>query len=113
MFNENYALLCNTINDIIDPLMKCFLEKEIFATEEQKQIAETISASERIRILLLNVSSSLSAKNTRGFYMMLEVMKEHGGNGTLMLADHITNRLKVSVDKSFLDFEVQNDEPKS
>ena len=96
--------------------MKCLLEENFFATEEQKQITETTSASDRIRILLLNISSSLNANNTRGFYMMLEVMKEHGGKGTLKLADHIANRLNVSADKSFLDLddiEVQNDEQKS
>ena len=34
VFNEKYALLCNTINDIFDPLMKCFVEDNLFATEE-------------------------------------------------------------------------------
>ena len=118
-FNENYALLCNTINDIVDPLTECFVEENLFATEEQKQISKITSASDKIKILLLSISNSLNANNTRGFYMMLKIMKEYGGRGTLMLADHIMNRVKVSADKSFHicvdhdDIEVQNDEPES
>ena len=119
VFNETYAMLCNTINDIVDPLMKCFVKENLFATEEQKQISEITSASEKIRMLLLNTSSSLNANNTRGFYMLLKIMKEHGGKRTLTLANHIMNRVKVLADKSFHmcidhdDIEVQNDEPAS
>ena len=119
VFNENYALLCNTINDIFDPLMKCFVEENLFATEEQKQISEITSALEKIRMLLLNISNSLNANKTRGFYMMLKIMKEHGGRGTLTLANHIMNRVKVTDDKLFHmcidhdDIKVQSDEPKS
>ena len=106
----------NTINDIFDPLMKCFVEDNLFATEEQKQISKITSASHKIRVLLLSISNSFNA-NTRGFYMMLKIMKEHGRRGTLTLANHIMNRVKVSGDESFHicvdhdDIEVQNDEP--
>ena len=116
VFDENYALLCNTIADIVDPLMKHFLGENLFATDEIKQITNITSVSDKIRMLLLNISSSLNMKNTRGFYMMLKIMKEHGGKGTLSLADHIMNRLKVSTEKSFhlcSDIVVQNDDPKS
>ena len=75
-----------------------FVEENLFAIEEQKQISEITSASEKIRMLLLNISSSLNASNTRGFYIILKIMKEHGGRGTLTLADCIMNRVKVSAD---------------
>ena len=38
-FNENYALLCNTISDIVQPLVKSFVEENLFAIEEKTQIA--------------------------------------------------------------------------
>ena len=119
VFDENYALLCNTIADIVDPLMKYFLGENLFATDEIKQITNITSVSDKIRMLLLNITSSLNMNNTRGFYMMLKTMKEYGGKGTLSLADHIMNRLKVSTEKSFhlqpvySDTVVQNDDPKS
>ena len=97
VFRENYALLCNTITDIVDPLIKCFEEESVF---EQKQLTNIISASDKIRILLLNISSSLNASSTKGFYMMLKIMKEQGGKVTQTLACHIMSRLKVSADKS-------------
>ena len=90
VFEENYALLCNTITDIIDPLMKYFVEQELIATEEIN------AAPEKLRLMLLKISDSLRTNDTRGFCMMLEIMKEHGGKGTQVLADHIMNRLKVS-----------------
>ena len=90
VFEENYALLCNTITDIIDPLMKYFVEQELIVAEE------TAAVSEKLRIILLNISDSLKTNNTRGFCMMLKIMKEHGGKATQTLADHIMSRLKVS-----------------
>ena len=92
VFEETYALLCNTITDIIDPLTEYFVEEKLIVTEEINV------ASEKLRIILLKISDSLKTNDTRGFCMMLKVMKEHGGKGTQVLADHIMNRLKVSVD---------------
>ena len=116
LFEENYALLCNTITDVIDPLMKCFVEETLIATEEQKQIADITAASEKLRKLFVNISHSLKADNTRGFYMMLKIMKEHGGKGTQVLADLIMNRLKISADELLRicsdDIHVQNHELK-
>ena len=38
VFEENYALLCNTITDVIDPLMKYCMEENAFTPEEEKEI---------------------------------------------------------------------------
>ena len=92
VFEENYALLCNTITDIIDPLMKYFMEQELIATEEIN------AAPEKLRIILLKISDSLRTNDTAGFCMMLQIMKEHGGKGTQVLADHMISRLEVSSD---------------
>ena len=116
VFEENYALLRNIITDIIDPLMKCCVEKNLFTGEEKREIAVITEASDKLLLLLFKISNSLKADDTRGFYVMLKVMKEHGGKGTQSLADHIINKLNIlSVQLSHIcsnDVLVQNDEPK-
>ena len=116
VLNESYALLRNTITDTIHPLMKCFVEENIFSVKEQNEIADISSASDKITMLLSNIFSSLNKNNARGFYKMLKTMKEHGGKGTQSLADLIMNRLKAADTKSFCigdnDDHVQNDDPK-
>ena len=96
VFEENYALLRITITDVIDPLVKCFVDGKYFTVEEENQIAAT---PEKLELLFNKISSLLKAGNARGFYMMLQIMKEQGGKGTQTLADHITNKLKISVDE--------------
>ena len=100
-FNENYALLCNTISDIVQPLVKSFVEENLFAIEEKTQIANISSPSDKILMLLSNISSSLHAINTKGFSLMLKIMKERGGKGTQSLADHIMTRIKTLNGKLF------------
>ena len=99
VFEENYPLLCNTIADVIDPLMKCYMEEKMFTTEEETQIVAHAAAAEKLELLLLKISSSLKAGDTRSFHMMLTTMREHGGKGTQTLADHIMNRLNISTDQ--------------
>jgi len=116
VFEENYALLCNIITDVNDPLIKCFIGEKFLTTEEERQIATVNAASEKLRLLLPKISTLLQTNNIRGFYIMLKIMKEHGGKTTQTLADHIMNRLKISPDKlSHIcsnDVQVHNDEPK-
>ena len=116
VFEENYALLYSVITDINDPLMKWFVDEKVFTIEEEKEITAINEAPERLRLLLLKISNSLKANNATNFYMMLKIMREHGGKVTQTLADHIMNRLKLSVDKLLQiwcdSIHVQNDETK-
>ena len=116
VFEENYALLYSVITDINDPLMKWFVDEKVFTIEEEKEITAINEAPERLRLLLLKISNSLKANNATNFYMMLKIMREHGGKVTHTLADHIMNRLKLSVDKLLQiwcdSIHVQNDETK-
>ena len=99
VFEENYALLHNTIADINIPLMKHFLKEKIITAEEEKQIAAITVSLKKLLHLLQIVSSSLKADNTRSFYIMVKIMKTHGDKGTQTLADHIMNKLNISADK--------------
>ena len=95
MFEEYHALLLSTITDVIDHLMKCFVEKKLFTTEEEKQITAITTVQEILGSLLLKVSSLLNADDTRGFFVMLKVMKEYGNKGTKKLVDLMINRLNT------------------
>ena len=99
VFEEYYALLYNTIADVIDPLMKVCVEEKLLTSEEKAQIVVHAAAAEKLKLLLLKISSSLKAGDTRVFYLMLTIMRGHGGKGTQTLADHIINRLKISTDQ--------------
>ena len=116
VFEENYALLCNTIEDVIDPLMKCCVEEKVLTSEEKVHIVAHTAVAEKLKLLLLKISNSLKAGDTRVFHMMLAVMRGHGGKGTQTLADHIMNRLNISTDQLShvytVDTTVQYDGPK-
>ena len=99
VFEENFALLCNTITDVNLPLMEQFLKERIITPEEERQVAAITAPLEKLRHLLLIISSSLKADNARSFYIMVKVMETHGGKQTQTLANHIMNRLQVSADK--------------
>ena len=115
-FEENYALLCNIIADVIDPLMKCYVEEKVLTSEEKAHIVSHTAVAEKLKLLLLKISSSLKAGDTRIFHMMLTIMLKHGGKGTQTLADHIMNRLNISTDQMShvctVDSHVQCDGPK-
>ena len=99
VFEENFALLCNTITDINLPLMEQFLKEKIITTEEERQVAAITAPLEKLLHLLEIISSSLKANNTRSFHIMVKIMKTHGGKQTQTLANHIMNRLKVPTDE--------------
>ena len=99
MFEENYGLLRITITDIIDPVVKCFMDRKHLTVDEEEQITAITTASEKIESLLIKISSLLKDGNSVGFYVMLKIMKEQGGKATQTLADHIINRLKVLADE--------------
>ena len=99
VFEENYGLLRITITDIIDPLVKYFVDGKHFTVEEEKQVTAITATSDKLELLFTKLLSLLKAGNSKGFYMMLKVMKEQGGIGTQTLADHIINRLKISADE--------------
>ena len=99
VFEENFAMLCNTITDIYHPLMEQFTKEKVVTAEEETLVATINAPLEKLRHLLEIISSSLKADNTRSFYIMVKIMKTHGGKQTQTLANHIMNRLNVSADE--------------
>ena len=116
VFEENYALLCNSMANINDLLVNWFVEEKIFTIDEERTVT-IATAFTKVQLLLQKISTLLKTGNSTGFYMMLKVMKEHGDKETQTLADHIMKRLKISGDKlpqmfSNKDVFVKNDESK-
>ena len=82
--------------------------------KKKKKSQAIIETPEKLRLLLLKISSSLKADDAKSFYIMLKVMKEHGGKGTQTLADHVMSKLNILSDKSshICSDAIQNDESK-
>ena len=99
VFEENYALLCNTIASVNDLLINWFVEEKIFTINEEQTVA-IATASVKVQLLLQKISTLLKTGNSIGFYIMLKVMKEHGDKGTLTLADHIMRDVYLKNDES-------------
>ena len=114
IFEENYALLSNTSTDIVDPLLKCFEDQNFFTTEVKMQIGDSTTAAHKLHLMLSNISSSLRLNDTRGFDIMVKIMKEHGDKTSSCLADHIMKRLKLlpCTEVSYSCSSVPNDKPK-
>ena len=87
--------------DIVDPLMKCFAEEDLFTIKEEIQPSANTEALGKLQFLLLSVSNCLKAGDTTSFYMMLKVMREHGGktSAVLAIANHIMNKLNITADE--------------
>ena len=81
VFQKHYAKLCNTITDI-NNLLKYFVSHRIINMDDEEEIKNVVVASEKVRKLLLHISGPLKANNTEGFYVMLNIMKEHGMRAT-------------------------------
>ena len=101
VFQENYAMLCNTITEIKD-ILQYFKIENIITTDEEEEIKNIATNPEKTKRVMLNVLASLKAGNNNKFYDMLKVMKNHGFMATQNLADLMTTRLKVSSKSSML-----------
>ena len=99
VFQENYAMLCNTIAEIKD-LLQYFKIENIITSDEEEEIKNIVPNPEKTKRVMLNVLTSLEAGNNNKFYAMLKVMINHGFVTTQNLAKLITTRLKVSSESS-------------
>ena len=93
MFQENYAILCNTITEIED-LLEHFKIEHVITSDEEEQIKNIPGISDKTRRVMLNISTSLEAGNNNKFDAMLKVMKNYGSVSTQHLAELIESRLK-------------------
>ena len=89
ILRENYASFGSVITDV-DHLTPHFVERRIIFTDELEEIKSTVRSSDKVAILLRNVTHQLKAQNTTGFYDMLQIMEVHG----LMATEDLANKVR-------------------
>ena len=88
IFTENYAKLCDTLTDI-DSLLKYFVQADIIKGEQELEISNSKTTSEKVKKLLIHISGPLKSGNSDNFYTMLDIMKKQGAHATKELASFL------------------------
>ena len=93
IYKRHYQKLCSTLIDV-DKLLPHFVSEDVIDTDVLEEI-DVIPSTKRHKAqkLLTYISSSLKCGNTRRFYTMLKIMKEHGNPDTQQLAKQIMNAI--------------------
>ena len=99
IYIKHYASLCNTLTDV-DNLLPYFVQENIITANDMQQFNAITSKPQKVQRLLSHISGPLQAGDTKGFYTMLTIMKEHGVQGTKDLAENITGKIKLAIDKT-------------
>ena len=92
VLKEHYAMLCNTMTDI-DDLLKYFVAEKIITLNEEDKIKRCATKSDKVQMLLSNISGPLTAGDTTGLLFMLKTMNDHGTVATQNLAKQIESRI--------------------
>ena len=95
IFTRHYASLCNTLTDV-DHLLPYFVQENIINTNDVESLDATTIAN-KVKKLLSHISGPLIAEDTKGFHVMLNIMKEHGNLGTKNLAVKISRELPSTI----------------
>ena len=85
IFTRHYASLCSTLTDV-DHLLPYFVQDSIISTNDVQEINAIVTTRHKVQKLLSHISGPLTAGDTKGFYVMLTIMKEHGSQSTYDLA---------------------------
>jgi len=93
LFQEYYTKLCHTITDIEDLVYRFVQERIISGNEADEIIDNQNDNTEKVKNLLRHISGPLEVSDNQGFYIMLEIMKNHGALATSNLAEEIKSRL--------------------
>ena len=94
VFTENYARICSTLTDI-DDLLLYFVQKKIIKPEDQDDIKTSAKTKEKVNKLLKHISGPLQAGDSKGFYTMLDIMKNHGSQATKDLSETLKATLSI------------------
>ena len=97
VFKETYPQLMKTLTDI-DDLLTYFVARNIITMRQEDDIKQLSVPQERVRRLLLIISGPLESGDKNGFYVLLDIMKNHGTQSTQDLAENILSKLRPNVD---------------
>ena len=98
IFHNYYASLCDTLTDV-DHLQRYFVQEKIINLSDVEEITKITPTPKKVEKLLLHISGPLVAGDTKGFYTMLIIMKEHGNLGTKNLAVKMGHELMLANNK--------------
>ena len=96
MFTRNYGKFCDILKNE-DGLLDKFVEKKIISYD-QAVVLRDAPITRKGQDFLINISGPLDGGQTKGFYIMLEIMKEHGRIGTQDFAADIEQQLQDRAD---------------
>ena len=69
--------------------------------DQEEEIRACTTRSEKVSMLLLNISGPLEDGDSKGFYTMLKIMKNYGVDATQRLADRMITRVrKLNLDNT-------------
>ena len=96
VFTENYARICSTLTDI-DDLLPYFVQEKIIKPEDQVDINTSAKTKEKVNKLLKHISGPLQAGDSKGFYTMLDIMKNYGSQATIDLSKALKTTLSIGM----------------
>ena len=94
VLENNHGKLQDTMIDV-DNLVKYFVTENYITTNEEEKIKTCATNSEKVRVLLTNISGPLKAGYKEVFYDMLKIMKEHGTKPTQDLAKSMESSVET------------------
>ena len=110
VFKETYASLCNTITDI-NELLKYFVTEKVINFDQQQEITACVTKPERVTKLLAIIAGPLEAEDSKGFYIMLQIMKTYGMKATQCLADNIIEKVDKTKLPILINVEIERNIP--
>ena len=96
VFTNNYGRFCDILKNE-DSLLDKFVEKKIISYN-QAVVLRDAPITRKGQDFLINISGPLDGGQTKGFYIMLEIMKEHGRIGTQDFAADMQRQLQDRAD---------------
>ena len=96
VFTRHYASLCKTLINI-NTLLPYFVSENIISISDHEETSTlNITNSEKVVKLLSHISSPLEAGDAKVFHKMLDIMKKHGCQSTIDLADKMISEMLTS-----------------
>ena len=92
VFTKNYGKFCDFLKHEVTLLPK-FVEERIISGDHEEVIRNT-AVTQRGQALLAHISGPLDGGQTGGFYIMLEIMKQHGKPDTQEFVNSIELELQ-------------------
>jgi len=92
VFTKNYSRFCDILKNE-DNLLDKFVEKKIISYD-QAVVLRNAPITRKGQDFLINISGPLDGGQTKGFYIMLDIMKEHGRIGTQDFVADIEQQLQ-------------------